>query len=195
MVMLLIPTFVLSFIGYHCDKKTFKHVKDNTFGDQTHLTEHQKMLLRIPLNAVKASLISFLPYIIIPMVKYFGNVSDLTRFHCHIALFSFIQGSRIIIILTCLLKANKVNQIELSREQAREERRKWEQETSFKAKKAKVQNSPAEIDSNSRSPVSIMSGKTQGSNQLVLDPALLKMIAEETELAPTCSKNVDIIRT
>ena len=128
MVMLLIPTFVLSFIGYHCDKKTLKHVKDNTIGDQNHLTEHQKMLLRIPLNAIKTSLISFLPYIIIPMVKYFGNVSDLTRFHCHIALFSFIQGSRIIIILTCLLKANKVNQIELSREQAREERRKWEQE-------------------------------------------------------------------
>ena len=160
MVMLLIPTFVLSFIGYHCDKKTLKHVKDNTIGDQNHLTEHQKMLLRIPLNAIKTSLISFLPYIIIPMVKYFGNVSDLTRFHCHIALFSFIQGSRIIIILTCLLKANKVNQIELSREQAREERRKWEQETSFKAKKAKVQNSLAEINSNSRSPVSNMSGKT-----------------------------------
>ena len=74
MVMLLIPTFVLSFIGYHCDKKIFKHVKDNTFGDQNHLTEHQKMLLRIPLNAIKASLISFLPYIIIPMVKYFDNV-------------------------------------------------------------------------------------------------------------------------
>ena len=141
MVMLLIPTFVLSFIGYHCDKKTFKHVKANTFGDQNQLTEHQKMLLRIPLNAIKASLISFLPYIIIPMVKYFGNVSDLTRFHCQIALFSFIQGSRIIIILTCLLKANKVNQIELSREQAREERRRWEQETSFKAKKARIQNS------------------------------------------------------
>ena len=33
MVMLLIPTFVLSFIGYHCDKKTLKHVKDNTIGD------------------------------------------------------------------------------------------------------------------------------------------------------------------
>ena len=85
-----------------------------------------------------------------------------------------------------------MNQIELSREQAREERRKWEQETSFKAKKAKIQNSLAEIDSDSRSPVSTMSGKTQGSNQLVLNPALLKMIAEETELAPMCSKNVDI---
>ena len=91
-----------------------------------------------------------------------------------------------------MLKANKVNQIELSREQAREERRKWEQETSFKAKKAKVQNSLAEINSNSRSPVSTTSEKTQGSNQLVLDPALLKMIAEETELAPMCSQNLDI---
>ena len=186
--MLLIPIFALSVIGCHCDKKTFKHVKANTFGDQSQLTEHQKMLLRIPLNAIKASLISFLPYLMIPMIKYFGDVSDLTRFHCHIALFSFIQGSRIIIILTCLLKANRVNQIELSREQAREDRRKWEQETSFKAKKAKIQNSLSEINSNSRSPVSTMSGKTQGSNQLVLDPALLKMIAEQTELAPMCSK-------
>ena len=126
--MLLTPTLILSFIGYHCDRKTFQHVKVNSFGDQDQLTDHQKMLLSIPLNAIKASLISFLPYVIIPMVKYFGNVSDPTRFHCHVALFSFIQGSRIINILTCLLKANKVNQIELSREQAREERRKWEQE-------------------------------------------------------------------
>ena len=36
-----------------------------------------------------------------------------------------------------MLKANQVNQVEVSREQAREERRKWENENSFKAKKAR----------------------------------------------------------
>ena len=131
------PTFIMTCIGYVCDKKTYNYVKTNTFGNENQLTEQQKMLLHIPLNAVKSSLLSFLPFFIIPLVRFFGDVSDLARFHGHVIVFCFIQGSRITIILTCLLKANQVNQVEVSREQAREERRKWENENSFKAKKAR----------------------------------------------------------
>ena len=82
--------------------------------------------------------------------------------------------------MTCLLNANKANQVEVSREQAREERRKWEQETSFKAKKALHQ----------KPKVSKMPQPTQTGRQ-ILDPTVLKMIYEETEMAPISLKKAN----
>ena len=93
-------------------------------------------------------------------------------------MFCFAQGSRIVVILTCLLNANKANQVEVSRQQAREESRKWEQETSFKAKKALHQQ--AEEARKTSQP-------TQTGRQ-ILDPTVLKMISEQTEMAPISKK-------
>ena len=95
-------------------------------------------------------------------------------------MFCLIQGSRIVVILTCLLNANKVNQIELSREQAREERRKWEQETSFKAKKVLHQQAIA-----SKTPQPTQTGRQ------ILDPTVLKMISEQTEMSPTSYQQIN----
>ena len=176
MIILLMPTFSMTCIGYLCDKQTYNYVKTNTFGNENQLTEQQKMLLHIPLNALKSSLLSFLPFFIIPLVRFFGDVSDLARFHGYVIIFCFIQGSRITIILTCLLKANKVNQVEMSREQAREERRKWENENSFKAKKTK-----SNIALSEKKP---STNKVEHSDSInkdkrqILDPSLLKMIMD-----------------
>ena len=167
---------MMTCIGYICDKRTYNYVKTNSYGNENQLTEQQKMLLHIPLNAVKSSLLSFLPFFIIPVIRFFGDVSDLARFHGYVIVFCFIQGSRITIILTCLLKANRVNQVEMSREQAREERRKWEKENSFKAKKAKTNVALSEKRLSTNNIAQSDSRNKDG--RQILDPSLLKMIID-----------------
>ena len=176
MIISLMPIFIMTCIGYVCDKRTYNYVKANSFGNENQLTEQQKILLHIPLNAVKSSLLSFLPFFIIPIIRFFGDVSDLARFHGYIIVFCFIQGSRITIILTCLLKANKFNQVEMSREQAREERRKWENENSFKAKKATSNGTLGEKKTSSKNVEK--SGRRNNERRQILDPSLLEMIID-----------------
>ena len=75
-------TFSGTLIAFFCDRLTYLYVKENTFrrnqnqvGPSNHqhsiqaedqgLSDHQKELLKIPLNAVRISLMSFLPLMIL----------------------------------------------------------------------------------------------------------------------------------
>ena len=138
-------------------ERTFEYVRTNTFGDQNQLTDYQKLLLHLPLNALRSPLVSFLPIIIVPFIRFIVDTSTVTN------------------------ECQQSPSSEVSREQAREERRKWEQETSFKAKKALHQQAEEARKTSQR---------TQTGRQL-LDPTVLKMISEQTEMAPI-SKNHQI---
>ena len=131
-----------SLVGHCFDNLTCEFVKDNSFGgnlnqaqginDNQGLTEHQRELLKIPITAKKVSLFSTLPGIIALAIKFVFGVDDIVRFHLLITLVSLQQTTRIIIILTALLKANEANQVQLSAEERRQARIDWERTHSFR---------------------------------------------------------------
>ena len=117
------PPLIVSCIAHHCDKTTFNYVKDHSLrgnsiemtSNQTEakhnpqeqeLTDHQKELLKIPLNAIRMSM-SFLPFGVTIILKFLMmDFPDLFRVQIFVMLCCVLQGSRIVIILTCILKAH-----------------------------------------------------------------------------------------
>ena len=129
-------------------------MKDNTFGGnknqvrpanhqnniqavENELTDHQKELLKIPLNAVRISLLSILPLIFGLILKFVigDNLTGLVRLNIALLMLCMLQGVRIVIVLTCLHKATETNQAEISQAKRRADMQEWERMTSFKAKK------------------------------------------------------------
>ena len=92
-----------------------------------------------------------------------------------------IQGSKIIIILTCLHKATEANQAEISQAKRRADMQEWERLHSFKAEQLRKQTL------SSGPQPSTSSSATQGMKPLpplrnqrqILDPELLEAIMEE----------------
>ena len=128
-ISLIIPVASTTFLAHNFDKSTYHYVKDNSFGANSNqilpsmendqaipeLTDHQKELLKIPLNAVRVSLFYFAVIGIFLLIRLFmGQLSIWFRVVVVSTVFCILQGSRVIIILTCLHKANVLNQAELS---------------------------------------------------------------------------------
>ena len=62
------------------------------------LSDHQNELLKIPLNAVRTSMLSFLPFGIIIIIKFLLiNYSDLVRTQLFVTLICAMQGLRIVL--------------------------------------------------------------------------------------------------
>ena len=145
------PPLIVSCIAHHCDKTTFNYVKDHSLRgnsiemtsnqreaehnpQEEELTNRQKELLKIPLNAIRMSLLSFLPFGVTIILKFLMmDFPDLFRVQIFVMLCCVLQGSRIVIILTCILKANKINQVEISQAERRAQRQEWERTHSFRA--------------------------------------------------------------
>ena len=109
-------------IAHVCDRLTYTYVRDNTFarnpnqiGPTNHqnnlqaadqgLSDQQNELLKIPLNAVRISLLSFLPLmILLILLLVIGDnvISPITKIQTGTMTISIIQSLKIIIILTCL---------------------------------------------------------------------------------------------
>ena len=96
-----------------------------------------------------------------------------------------MQGLRIVLILALLLKANQINQAEISQAEKRAKQQEWEMYHSFKAKKARE-----EASKNINEP---QAGPSSGSlpapkpkpgpsaKKPILDPTILEQIMEEDE--------------
>ena len=176
-------------IAHVCDRLTYAYVRDNTFarnsnqiGPTNHqhnlqaaeqeLSDNQNELLKIPLNAVRISLLSFLPLMILPsLILIIGDnvISPITKIQMGTILICIIQSLKIIIILTCLHKATEANQAEISQAKKRTKNLEWEQYHSFKARKAREQ--------------ALLNNEPQpgtSSNQ-ILDPKLLEQIMDDNE--------------
>ena len=192
---IVIPFGILvSLVGHWFDNQTCEFVKENTFGgnsnqaqgfnDNQGLTEHQKELLKIPITAKRVSLFSILPGIIALVIKFVLGFDDIVRLHLLATLISIQQSLRIVIILTCLLKANEANQIQLTREERRQELIEWERTHSFRYQK-NYQQARQALDQSLPGP-SFQSSKARNTQQQVssqqerkrqiLDPALLEQI-------------------
>ena len=100
-----------------------------------------------------------------------------------------LQGLRIIVILTCLHKANESNQAEISRSERRAQRQEWERTHSFRAERIQTQEhrsavSEGHLASSSRI-ISLKhsSPKTKSfARRQILDPHTLEEIIEETSV-------------
>ena len=184
-----------------CDRLTYDYVKDNTFGGnknqvrpanhqnniqaaENELTDHQKELLKIPLNAVRISLLSILPLIFGLILKFVigDNITGLVRLNITLLMLCMLQGVRIVIVLTCLHKAAEANQAEISQAKRRADMQEWERMTSFKAKKLRQNN-----DTLSSQPQPSTSSASHDKQPLpsirkqkqILIPDLLETIMEE----------------
>ena len=193
-----------TFIANICDRLTYAYVKDNTFGGnknqvqpanhqnniqaaENELTDHQKELLKIPLNAVRISLLSFLPSIIGLVLKFVigDNLTGLVRLNIALSMLCMLQGVRIVIVLTCLHKATEANQAEISQAKRRADLQEWERMTSFRAKRLRQQSQ--NNDTLSSQPQPNTSSASQDKESLpslrqqkqILDPDLLETIMEE----------------
>ena len=96
-----------------------------------------------------------------------------------------MQGLRIVLILALLLKANQINQREISQAQKPAKQQEWEMYHSFKAKKAreeasKNKNDPQPGPSSHSLPAPEPKPGPSAKKQ-ILDPRLLKQIMEEDE--------------
>ena len=189
-----------------CDRLTYDYVKENTFrgnknqvGPTNHqnniqaveneLSDHQKELLKIPLNAVRISLISILPLIFgLILVFVIGDnliLKGLVRINIALSMLCMLQGVRIVIVLTCLHKATEANQAEISQAKRRADRQEWERMNSFRAKRLRQQAQT--IDTLSSEPQPSTSSASQDKEPLpslrqqkqILDPDLLETIMEE----------------
>ena len=131
-LVVVIPLGILvSLVGHWFDTMTCQRIKDNSYGgnynqvqgfndnqsSSQELTEHQKELLKIPITAKKVSLFSISPGIIVLALKFVFGVDEIVRIHSFITLLSLQQSIRIVIILTCLLKANVANQLQLPKKE------------------------------------------------------------------------------
>ena len=200
-----IPTGAVTIVAHYCDKLTYKYVETNTFSrssngrmtksnedlettnSQGHpFSDHQNELLKIPLNAVRTSMFSFLPFGIIIILRFLLiNYSDFVRTQLFVTLICAMQGLRIVLILALLLKANQINQAEISQAEKRAKQQEWEKYHSFKAKKAREEaskniNEPQPGPSSGSLPASKQKLKSS-TKKPILDPRLLEQIMEEDE--------------
>ena len=183
----IVPCGLLTIVAHICDKLTYKYVKTHTFSrsadgkiikhedhqesteDQEQLSDHQNELLKIPMNAVRASMLSFGPiitFIILRSIMKKGFI----RTEMFVTLICIMLGSRIVLTLSLLLKATEANQAEISQAKKRAKNLEWEQYHSFKARKAREQQA---LQNNEPQPGT-------SSNQ-ILDPKLLEQIMEDDE--------------
>ena len=203
-VSILLPVAIATIVAHRCDKLTYYYVKENSLGTNSNqilpimeqggnnqaiqrqeLTEHQKELLKIPLNAVRVSLFHFAIigiFLLIRLFVFMGQLSILFRAVAVSSVFCFLQASRVVIILTCLHKANVLNQAELSQSQRRAQRQKWERTVrthSFQAERHRNQEQTRTMSGSCSSSVSKTSApksfQTQDNfrgNRQILDPTL-----------------------
>ena len=199
-LVVVIPLGILvSLVGHWFDTMTCQLIKDNSYGgnynqvqgfndnqsSSQELTEHQKELLKIPITAKKVSLFSISPGIIVLALKFVFGVDEIVRIHSFITLLSLQQSIRIVIILTCLLKANVANQLQLTAEERRQEMIEWERIHSFRykenykqARQALEQSlpGPSSQPSKARNNQQQASSHHQERRRQILDPALLEQI-------------------
>ena len=141
------------------------------------LTDRQKELLKIPLNAIRMSLLSFLPFGVTIILKFLMmDFPDLFRVQIFVMLCCVLQGSRIVIILTCILKANKINQVEISQAEKRAQRQEWERTHSFRAQNPQRPGQGPEHEQIPSHHVQIQSNDLR---RQTLDPGLLENIARD----------------
>ena len=113
----LLPIVILTITAHVCDKLTYKYVETNTFSrtsggrmtkpnedqeninTQNHpLSDHQNELLKIPLNAVRTSMFSILPFGIMIILRFLLiNYSDFVRTQLFVTLICAMQGLRIVL--------------------------------------------------------------------------------------------------
>ena len=198
-------TISSTFIAHVCDRLTYNYVKDNSFrknmnqigptNDQNNiqledqeLSEGQKELLKIPLNAVRISLMSFLPLMILPIIILIigDNVlPPITKYHIGATITCMVQGSKIIVILTYLHKATEANQAEISQAKRRADMQEWERLNSFKAKQLRQQTQAQAQPSGPQPSTSSSASQDAGSlppprnQRQILDPEVLEAIMEE----------------
>ena len=198
-LVVVIPLGILvSLVGHWFDTMTCQRIKDNSYGgnynqvqgfndnqsSSQELTEHQKELLKIPITAKKVSLFSISPGIIVLAIKFVLGVDGIVRIHSFITLLSLQQSIRIVIILTCLLKANVANQLQLTAEERRQEMIEWERIHSFRYKENYKQARQAleqSLPGPSSQPSKARNNQQQASShqerrRQILDPALLEQI-------------------
>ena len=198
-LVVVIPLGILvSLVGHWFDTMTCQLIKDNSYGgnynqvqgfndnqsSSQELTEHQKELLKIPITAKKVSLFSISPGIIVLAIKFVLGVDEIVRIHSFITLLSLQQSIRIVIILTCLLKANVANQLQLTAEERRQEMIEWERIHSFRYKENYKQARQAleqSLPGPSSQPSKVRNNQQQASShqerrRQILDPALLEQI-------------------
>ena len=115
-----------------------------------------------------------------------GNLSLLFRVQVLVTLICVLQGSRVVIILTCLHKANVQNQAELSQSERRAQRQEWERKHSFREERHQNQSQPSTSSESCTSRISApKSFPTQNDfrgKRQILDPALLEQIIEESSV-------------
>ena len=184
----IVPTGLLTIVAHICDKLTYEYVRTHTFlrsadrkmikpenhqesaEDQEPLSDHQNELLKIPLNAVRASMFSFGPIVMIIILRFMmKNFSGFARTEMFVTLICIMLGCRIVLTLSLILKATEANQAEISQAKKRAKNLEWEQYHSFKARKAREQA----LQNNEPQPGT-------SSNQ-ILDPKLLEQIMEDDE--------------
>ena len=95
-----------------------------------------------------------------------------------------IQGSKIIVILTCLHKATEANQAEISQAKRRADMQEWERLHSFKAKQLRQQaqaqaSGPQPSSSSSLASQDVRPMTPLRNQRQILDPELLEAIMEE----------------
>ena len=150
------------------------------------LSDHQNELLKIPLNAVRTSMLSFLPFGTMIILRFvLINYSDFVRTQVFVTLICAMQGLRIVLILALLLKANQINQAEITQAQKRAKQQEWEKYHSFKAKKAREEaskniNEPQPGPSSGSLPAPEQKPEPS-TKKPILDPRLLEQIMEEDE--------------
>ena len=150
------------------------------------LSDHQNELLKIPLNAVRTSMFSILPFGIMIILRFLLiNYSDFVRTQLFVTLICAMQGLRIILILALLLKANQINQAEISQAEKRAKQQEWELYHSFKAKKAREEASKNINEAQPGPPSGSLSApepKAEFSTKKpILEPRLLEQLMEEDE--------------
>ena len=191
---IVIPFGILSsLVGHWFDTQTCNFIKENTYGGNGHqaqgnnnqgLTDHQRELLKIPITAKRVSLLSISPGAIILLVRLGLEFNDINRFHVLNTILAVLQSLKIAIILTCLLKANEANQVQISAEERRQAMIEWERIHSFRYKKNYQQAAQALEQSlpgpSSQSSAAINTQQQASSHQerrrQILDPALLEQI-------------------
>ena len=150
----IVPSGLVTIIAHVCDKLTYEYVRTHTFSrsadgkiikpedsqqntnDQEPLSDHQNELLKIPMNAVRASMLSFGPIVMIIILRYMmKNFSGFARTEMFVTLICIMLGCRIVLTLSLILKATEANQAEISQAKKRAKNLEWEQYHSFKAKK------------------------------------------------------------
>ena len=195
-----LPMIFVTIIAHKCDKLTYNHVKDNIVKGHSNqifpiqegniqsteeLTEYQREVLKIPINAVKTSFLSFtvFGFFGITRILWGSYLTQMNILQVYTLAISSLQGLRIVVILTCLHKANELNQAELSQAERRAQRQEWERNHSFRGERLQRQlNSSAASSSRIPPPNHINSDTKALTRRQILDPQTLEKIIEDTSV-------------